>query len=160
MKISEFPYTRDSLYKFFSPIGWAPLSELINQTGKLLVTYVHALFIFLMFYLRSCLEPPFLQLSSFLRLFWGVMDSLVLVVLKKTNQPSWSEIALVKIPLMCFPLETGSTVAKADLKLSTSIRMALSSSFCLSLSSDANRAVHHCGWFPMILEVHERLPAC
>lgn len=158
--MSEFPYTIGSLYELFSSIGWAPLSELMNQTGKLLVTYEHALFTFLMFYLRSCLEPPFLQLSSFLRLLWGVMDALVLVVLKKTNQPSWSEDSLLKIPLMCFPLETGSNVAKADLKLSTLVRMALSSSFCLSLSSDTIRAMHHCAWFPMIIGVHGRLHAC
>lgn len=81
MKILEFPYTIDSLYELFSSIGWAPLSDLINLTGKLLVNNAHALFIFPMFHLRSCLEPPFLQLSSFLRLLWDVMDSLVLVVL-------------------------------------------------------------------------------
>lgn len=103
----------------------------------------------LMFHLRFCLEPPFLQLSSFLSLLWGVMDSL-----RKINQPFWPEDALVEIPLMSFSFETGSNGAKADLKLSTSIRLALSSSFCLSLPSDAIRAVHYCGWFPMVLGVH------
>lgn len=85
------------------------------------------------------------------------MDALALVILRNTNHPSWSEDALVEIPLMCFPLETGSNVAKADLKLSTSIRMALSSSFCLSLSNDVIRAMHYCGCFAMVLGVHERL---
>lgn len=95
---SHIPY----LYALLSSVGWAPLSGLMKQNGELLVTNVHALFIFLIFHLRLCIEPQFLPLSSFFRLLWGVMDSLALVILRKTNQPSWSEDALVEIPLSVF----------------------------------------------------------